>query len=181
MTKIPAFLLKYSLIFYFMLWGTHFPNGTQDIQNSEEDSATVFYFIRHAEKQSVNKNDRNPDLTEEGHERAKSWATIFKFNHLDAVYSTNYKRTMHTAEPIAASKELPITKLNYPNIPYDSLLNVYKGKSVLFVGHSNTSPEMANHFLGEKRFEQMNEKDYGSLFIVTLGNKSPTAVRLNIN
>ncbi|NKI32540.1 phosphoglycerate mutase family protein [Croceivirga thetidis] len=181
MIKIPVALTKYVLFASLLFWGNWCQNTMQDMENRQEGLATTFYFIRHAEKETANKNDRNPDLTNVGIERSNKWAGIFEFIDLDAIFSTNYKRTRNTAKPIAVSKNLPVERLNYPEIPYDSLLSVYKGKQILFVGHSNTTPEMVNYLLGSDVYAQMDENDYGSLFVVTLIDKKATSTRLNLD
>ena len=49
-----------------------------------------------------------------------------------------------------------------------SLNNRLKGKTVLIVGHSNTTPVFANNILGDKIYENMEDNDNASLYIVTL-------------
>ena len=131
---------------------------------------TTYYLIRHAEKDRTDKTNRNPNLNEKGIERAKKWATYFSNIDLDAVYSTNYNRTMQTAKPTADSKNLAIINYN-PRQLYDSIFQQNtKGKTVLVVGHSNTTPVFANKILGEKKYEWMKDDDNSSLFIVTISN-----------
>lgn len=173
--------LNFILIFCLLLGGNTCDTIAQDMQNSLDQEITTFYFIRHAEKDTIDPTNRNPDLLNLGFERAERWADIFEACNLDAVYSTNFKRTMHTAMPTAASKKLQILELEYPNIPYDSLVSTYKGKSVLFVGHSNTTPEMVNHFLGAEQYEFMDEDDFGSLFVLTLVGNKTHAIRLKLD
>ena len=174
-------LVKTTLIIAIALWGNSCKNPSQDIQNSQEAPATTFYFIRHAEKEIVDKGERNPDLSSAGLQRTKKWVNIFKHIQLNAIYSTNYKRTLQTAEPIAEDKMLDVEELVYPETPYEVLIKRHKGQNVLFVGHSNTTPEMVNYFLGEDRFQQLDENDYGSLFAVTLTRDNSSAIRLNLN
>ena len=71
-------------------------------QESQNDSVTtVYYFIRHAEKDRTNSANKNPDLTAMGQLRANNWAKVFSNVALDAVYSTPYNRTQQTAAPVA--------------------------------------------------------------------------------
>ena len=52
---------------------------------------------------------------------------------------------------------------------FDSIFQVNtKGKTVLVVGHSNTTPVFANKILGEKKYENMDDNDNSSLYIVTI-------------
>ncbi len=132
------------------------------------DETTTYYLIRHAEKDRTDKTNRNPNLNKKGLERAKKWAEYFSDIDLDAVYSTKYNRTMQTAEPTAESKGLAIINYN-PRKMYDSIFQQNtKGKTVLVVGHSNTTPVFANKILGEKKYEWMKDDDNSSLYIVTI-------------
>ena len=144
--------------------------------NSEE--TTTYYLIRHAEKDTTDKTNRNPNLNEKGLERAIKWATYFKNISLDAVYSTKYNRTQQTAKPTAESKKLKVLEYN-PSKIYDSIFQQKtKGKTVLIVGHSNTTPVFANKILGEKKYKNMNENDNSTLFIVTIsGDKKISKIK----
>ena len=136
---------------------------------------TTFYLIRHAEKDRSNPSDRNPNLTEEGENRAANWAKYFSDIELDAVYSTNYNRTLQTAKPTAESKNLEIKKYDprtLYNLEFESETD---NKSVLIVGHSNTTPVFANMILKrhndtlrKNTFSYMDDKDNASLYIVTI-------------
>jgi 2,3-bisphosphoglycerate-dependent phosphoglycerate mutase len=132
------------------------------------DETTTYYLIRHAEKDRTDTSNKNPNLNLKGLERAEKWASYFKNIELDAVYSTNYNRTQQTATPTAGSKELVIQSYN-PSKMFDSLFQQNtKGKTVLIVGHSNTTPVFANKIVGEKKYDNMNDHDNASLYIVRL-------------
>ncbi|MGA0403103.1 MAG: histidine phosphatase family protein, partial [Flavobacteriaceae bacterium] len=72
------------------------------------ESITTIYLIRHAEKDRSDKENKNPKLTEEGKQRAERWAEVLGRSKVDAVYSTNYQRTLQTATPIATRNGLEI-------------------------------------------------------------------------
>ncbi|PQJ73102.1 SixA phosphatase family protein [Polaribacter butkevichii] len=132
------------------------------------NETTTYYLIRHAEKDRTNGTNRNPNLNKKGQERAKKWADHFKNIHLDAIYSTNYNRTLQTATPTAESKNLEIIKYN-PRKMYDSIFQQEtKGKTVLVVGHSNTTPAFVNKILGEKKYKDIDDNDNASLYTVTI-------------
>jgi 2,3-bisphosphoglycerate-dependent phosphoglycerate mutase len=129
---------------------------------------TTYYLIRHAEKDRTDTSNKNPNLNLKGLERAEKWASYFKNIELDAVYSTNYNRTQQTARPTAGSKELVIQSYN-PSKMFDNLFQQNtKGKTVLIVGHSNTTPVFANKIVREKKYDNMNDHDNASLYIVRL-------------
>jgi 2,3-bisphosphoglycerate-dependent phosphoglycerate mutase len=139
------------------------------------EKTTTYYLIRHAEKDRTDTLNKNPNLNKNGQERAKRWANYFENIDLEAVYSTEYERTMQTAKRLADSKDLEIQ--NYaPEKMYDAIFQKETiGKKVLIVGHSNTTPVFVNKILGEKKYENMNDTDNASLYIVTITNNKKTS------
>lgn len=129
---------------------------------------TTYYLIRHAEKDRSDEMNGNPSLTFEGETRAQNWSDYFKDIQIDAVYSTKYFRTVETATPTAMTKKLKIQYYDPRNM-YDSVFqDQTKGKSVLVVGHSNTTPMFANKILGDNIYDNMDDRDNSSLYIVTI-------------
>ncbi|QTE23397.1 phosphoglycerate mutase family protein [Polaribacter cellanae] len=147
--------------------------------NSQE--TTTYYLIRHAEKNRTDKTNRNPDLNEDGKERAVKWAAYFNNIHLDAVYSTNYNRTMQTAAPTAKSKDLNIKSYNPRNMFNAEFEKETKGKTVLVVGHSNTTPAFVNKILGKKNYKDLDDNDNASLFVVTISGDKKTSKVKKVN
>ncbi|MAD98580.1 MAG: phosphoglycerate mutase [Flavobacteriaceae bacterium] len=139
-----------------------------------ETETTTYYLIRHAEKDRSDSLNRNPNLTEAGLKRAENWAKYFSNIELDDVYSTNYNRTIQTAQPTAKSKNLEIKSYNPRNL-FDSIFQAEtKGKTVLVVGHSNTTPALANRIfaanmsVAEKPiYKNMDDRDNASLYILS--------------
>ena len=78
------------------------PSYAQEAEKATETS--TFYFIRHAEKDRSDKENRNPTLTQDGLFRAVKWSLVMKNMEFDAVYSTDYNRTKQTAQPTAEKK-----------------------------------------------------------------------------
>ena len=147
----------------------------------EKPVVTTYYLIRHAEKKRINPDDRNPELTSAGEKRAQKWSDTFKDINLDAVYSTNYKRTMMTAQPTAASKNLEIKTYQPNNMDMDAFFQATKGKKVLIVGHSNTTPFMANALVGEMKYKSMDDTNNAGLYIVTITEDSKTSTLIQVN
>lgn len=136
------------------------------IEELGQEEVATFILVRHAEKEYGAK----PGLTKEGLERAERLSFLLKNTELDAVYSTPTKRTRMTAAPTAAAKNLQV-------IPYDATLlkdfatdlkRLYKGKTALIVGHSNTTPAMANFLAGTDENPRFSELDYTNLYVVTV-------------
>ncbi len=154
--------------------------GCRAQENTTSD-VTTYYFIRHAEKDRTDPTEGNPHLTEKGHVRAQNWDTVLQHVAFDAVYATDYYRTKETGQRIADRNKLDITI--YTTEPYfdDVFKTATKGKTVLVVGHSNTSPEFVNAVLGTKKYDHMEDDNNGNLYIVTLNNGNATDMLLRIN
>ena len=142
---------------------------------------TTYYLIRHAEKLRIDITDKNPKLNYEGVKRADAWKEVFTNVKLDAVYSTDYKRTQLTATPTADSKNLPVLLYDSSDMYSASFQHETKGKSVLVVGHSNTTNVFANKVLGLEQYKQINDRNNSNLYIVTVIGEKASSVLLKIN
>ena len=98
--------------------------------NYPVNSCTEVYLIRHAEKDRTDPLNKNPHLNENGKERSLLWNEYFKNNKIDAIYSTNYNRTIETILPISISKGIKPIIYSPSNINYDSFLKkiIEKGR-----------------------------------------------------
>ena len=142
---------------------------------------TTYYLIRHAEKLRIDKTDKNPNLNFNGYKRAEAWKDVFSNVSFDAVYSTEYNRTKLTAKPTAISKNLPILLYN-PNTMYsEAFQNNTKGKTVLVVGHSNTTNVFVNKILGIEKYNEIKDNNNSNLYIVTISNGETSSILLKIN
>jgi broad specificity phosphatase PhoE len=137
--------------------------------NFGQNSTTTYYFIRHAEKVD---NSKNPDLSEIGLERAKLWNEIFSEINLDAIYSTDFKRTLQTITPIANSKKVTIINYDPKTIDIESFKKNTLGKKVLVVGHSNTIPNFVNQIIDKNIYNDIDDVIFGNLYIVTINGDS---------
>ena len=151
------------------------------INLAEKENTSVYYFIRHAEKDRSDSTNKNPSLTLQGLERANKWALFFKDKNIAAVYSTNYKRTQQTALPIAKEQNLEIISYTAKELISEKFIADNKGKNIVIVGHSNTTPELVNSLLGEKKYEDIADRENNNVFIVTLKKNKATAKRVKVN
>lgn len=142
---------------------------------------TTYYFIRHAEKDKSDPTNKNPSLTKEGKLRAQNWANYFKTINLDAVYSTNYIRTMQTATPTAKEKQLDIKNYEPKQEYYQAFKAQNKGKNVLVVGHSNTTPQFVNAVINQNVYKDIDETENNNLFIVTINKDKLTHKKTKVN
>lgn len=156
--------MKYFFSFLFLLLLIQ-PVAAQDSDEAEKDTRLIF--VRHAEK--VNDGSRNPHLSNKGKERASQLAVLLYENYdITSIYSTDYYRTQETVVPL--SEKLGIGINNYglqnPDSLVQEIINLHRGKDVLIMGHSNTTPNLVNIALGEEKFKQIDESDYSNIFVV---------------
>lgn len=145
------------------------------------EETTTYYLIRHAEKDKSDANNQNPNLVVKGLKRAKNWSNHFKNIDLDAIYSTDYKRTIETALPTAMDKDIEITPYNPKTLDLKTFLEDTKNKTVLIVGHSNTTPSFVNKIIGEEKYESIDETINNKLFTVTIQDNNITSKVTNID
>lgn len=141
---------------------------TQEETPQVTSEVTTYYLIRHAEKDRSDSTNKNPGLTKKGFFRAERWAGLFENTSLDAVYSTNYDRTLMTASPTAAAKNLEIQLYDPRDLFSEEFQEATKGKTVLVVGHSNTTPAFVNAIIGADTYPNMSDSDNMSLYMVTV-------------
>jgi 2,3-bisphosphoglycerate-dependent phosphoglycerate mutase len=132
---------------------------------------TTVILVRHAEKAAEPAND--PPLTEEGLQRAKELARVLGRTDVSVIFSTNLKRTRATAKAIASQLHLE-PMLNTPGPTYARdvarrILTHHKGKTILVVGHTNTTRDVIAA-LGVANPPTIPETEFDNLFIVTLAD-----------
>ena len=143
-----------------------------------QSELTTVILVRHAEKGVDEAGD--PDLTELGIKRAKELVRVLQDQPIDAIYSTPFKRTRQTVAPLAEAKALEIEDYNpFKMEEVVDLIANSKGKTLVFSGHSNTTPALINQIIKEDKFKSLDESDYDNLYIVTfseLGNAKVTVL-----
>jgi len=136
------------------------------------EKTTTYFLIRHAEKVRENPADKNPDLNERGFQRAENWKKVLQNISFDVIYSTDYIRTIKTAEPIAKKSNLEIKRYNPSKVDFNLFQLENEGKNVLIVGHSNTVPQFVNGLIKQQKYQEMDDAEFSHLYIVTvIGNQ----------
>lgn len=146
-----------------------------------EPAISTFYFIRHAEKDRTDPENSDPELSQRGLGRAMHWAEILKDVDINAIYTTDYKRTTMTAAPLSIKKDLSLQYYNLEDVNIEQFKIDNLDKNVLVVGHSNTIPEFVNILIENNKYSQMDDTDNGSLYIVQIINGTVTDMRLEFN
>jgi broad specificity phosphatase PhoE len=134
---------------------------------------TTIVVVRHAEKSTDDPTD--PSLSAAGQERAKELSAVLKSAGITDIYTTQYKRTRQTAEPLAqqsgiAIAERPINAANSATYARDlakEILTRSVGKAVLVVGHSNTVPDIVKALSGTA-VSPITDAEYDHIFIVVV-------------
>jgi phosphohistidine phosphatase SixA len=133
----------------------------------------VIYLVRHAERAdagmaAAKTTGSDPELSAAGKSRATALAEVLRDARISAVYSTEYKRSRDTAEPLARAAGIAVTVVS----SNDAAGLVEKMKSatgnVLIVGHSNTVPGLIKA-LGVDEPVTIAEDEYDRLFVVVRG------------
>ena len=151
-----------------------------NVTASYGQEVTTYYLIRHAEKDLSDKSNRDPHLTEIGKARALAWKAIFKEVVFDRIYSTAYYRTQETASPIAEDHQLNVEQYDPRNLYSPDFKQATQGKTVLIVGHSNTTPNLANKIIGKKMYTNIDERIHGNLYIIQCTRGTVTAQLLSL-
>lgn len=132
---------------------------------AQEPIETVIYLIRHAEKADTSANS---DLSAIGFQRADNWLSILQEVNFEAFYSTNYNRTLHTAQPLATHNGKEIALYDPAHLSLQNVIADHSGKTVFIVGHSNTIPQLINSYLGAETYPDMTETEFGNLYKISI-------------
>jgi phosphohistidine phosphatase SixA len=147
-------------------------------------AGTTIVVVRHAEKSTDHPSD--PSLSASGQERARALSSVLSGAGVTDIYTTHYKRTRQTAEPLAQQlgiviQERPINAANSATYARDlaqEILTRSAGKGVLVVGHSNTVPEIVQALSGTA-VPAMTDAEYDHIFVVVIpASGSPRLMQL---
>lgn len=136
---------------------------------------TTIILVRHAEKAFDEGGD--PILTEEGEKRSEELARVLSDVEVDKIFSTDFKRTRQTVMPLAEANDKEIEIYNpFKLDDIISIIEKYKGQTLVFSGHSNTTPVILNKLINEDRYLQLDDEDYDNLYIVSYLKKGSAKV-----
>jgi broad specificity phosphatase PhoE len=141
-----------------------------------QQSPTVVYLIRHAEKQDD--GTRDPALTDQGTERASLLRHMLRDAGITHIHSTEFKRTQLTAAPLARSTGLEVASYDPRDLPaFADWLKANHGRH-LVSGHSNTTPGLVQALGGEPGEPIEEAHEYDRLYIVTIAPDGTVATVL---
>jgi broad specificity phosphatase PhoE len=142
-----------------------------------QESTTTIYLLRHAEKAADGTAD--PGISDAGRERTKAWGEYFKDKKIKSYYSTKYKRAVETASwtgtytlpnPGVPGTTTSLNLRNYDPMTFslNDVAQKHKAESIVIVGHSNTIPTLVNNFIGDRKYPDMQENEFGNLYIIKI-------------
>lgn len=136
----------------------------------------TFILLRHAEKDAAPGINRiDPDLSAAGAERARRLIEITKLYKPEQIFSTVYKRTRQTAAPLSEAVR-PGYRIQTQGYDFNKLeelaANLLKSnaRTIVIVGHNNTTPEMANILIKQEKYKQLAESEYDKIWIIKIKN-----------
>ena len=135
-------------------------------------NSTVVIVIRHAEKESVSAPD--PPLSAAGEARAALLARMFGqaqgAGRIDAIYISAALRNRMTAAPLAARLGIVpiVAPTDNPKAFARRIVRENSGKRVLVIGHVNTVPDLVAALSGRSDIPPIDEKEFGTMYIVTV-------------
>lgn len=140
--------------------------GISWAQEQEKKERTTLILVRHAEK--VDDGTRDPSLSDAGKARTLALVDLLRETPVDAIYTTPYKRTRETVTPLATEKGIALKEYK----PHDwetlkKIIEENQGKTIVMVGHSNTTPWVAKVLSGEE-YPDWKDDDYNNVLIVTV-------------
>ncbi|MBT5925536.1 MAG: histidine phosphatase family protein [Verrucomicrobia bacterium] len=133
-----------------------------------EYKPVVVFAIRHAEKVDQSKD---PELSDAGKERAALLAQMLRSAQIEYIHSSPYIRTMSTAAPTAQAHGVKVQEYDPRDLP--NLVEKVRimGGRHLIVGHSNTTPLLAELLTDEKSPAINEAEEFDRLYVLTVGKE----------
>lgn len=145
----------------------HNPGDTTD---AAETFPTIVYLVRHAEKDTSDAKNEDPELTPAGEARAEALRDLLAGQEIDALYTTKFIRNKKTLQPLADERQLEMQQYeahDFGNLK-KQILEQHLGETVVVVGHSNTILPIIEAFGAEKPVKEITDSEYSYLFKLTV-------------
>lgn len=144
-------------------------------------ATTVVVVVRHAEVDTA--ADPDPGLSVDGRERAARLAKMLSqarpVRAIDAIFTSEFRRTQQTATPLSETLALPLNVV--PAATWSSLprkiTRQHRGEYVFVTGSTNTIPSLIEALSGEQ--VSVREDEFDAMFVVFVPQFSkPKVVRI---
>jgi len=138
----------------------------------ESQATTTIIFVRHAEKADAPAGD--PGLSEAGRRRVaeltRQLVDADVVAGVDAIYSTPFRRTQETVQPLADALGLDVNLYDPSDneAVLETILKRHKGKIILVVAHSNTVPTLIADLGASKKVPPIAEDEYDNIYIISI-------------
>ena len=138
----------------------------------ESQATTTIIFVRHAEKSLSPAED--PGLNDAGRlrvaELTRQLIDADVVAGVDAIYSTPFRRTQETVQPLADALNLPIREYSPQDneTVLDTILKSHKGKIILVVGHANTVPNLIANLGASKKVPPIRAQEYDNIYVISI-------------
>jgi len=136
-------------------------------------SSSTVVLVRHGEKAA---ESGNPELTDAGRTRARALARVVRDLGIGVIYSTPFRRTEQTAAPVAVALDLDVTVVEIADDHAGKMARHLRAEAsvsaALYVGHSNTVPEIATA-LGCDDVPPIADGEYDTLWLVSFEGDAP--------
>ena len=138
----------------------------------ESQATTTIIFVRHAEQTSH--DDADPSLSDAGKRRVaeltRQLADADVVAGIDAIYSTSYKRSTETVQPLADRLDLPINIYDAADTEavLETILKTHKGEIIVVVGHSNTVPVLIANLGASKNVPTIARGEFDNIYIISI-------------
>jgi broad specificity phosphatase PhoE len=141
---------------------------------STAEAQRAVILVRHSERLD---NSTDSPLSDIGRARSERLASELKDAGITAIYTSQYRRTIETAEPLAKARGVKpeVVAADEETKLLERLRTVNANDVVLIVGHSNTLPALIKA-LGAKEVA-IADSDYTNLFIL-IPALAPVLLRL---
>lgn len=132
-------------------------------------ASTTIILVRHAEKQIVPPENKDPDISVAGLARAQELARMFGASGVGAIYATQFKRTQQTVKPLADKLGIQVNQFEAKKTS-DLVKHIREhnaGQVIFIAGHNNTVPEIIAA-LGGPQLPIIPEAEFDNLYILTV-------------
>ncbi|MGC2238740.1 MAG: histidine phosphatase family protein [Pyrinomonadaceae bacterium] len=142
-----------------------------------QNGEITYILLRHAEKDtSPAANKADVDLTQQGRERAVRFFETVREYKPEQIFSTIFRRTRETVTPLAQNLNpdyrLMIQTYDYAEIEeFAERLLKLDAKTIVVVGHNNTTPQLANLLIKQEKYATLPETEYGKIWIIKIKRK----------
>jgi len=138
-------------------------------QSPPNQAPVTIVLVRHAEKEVVPPENKDPNLSLAGQARAQELARMFGAAGITSIYATQYKRTQQTVKPLADKLGLTAKQVEAQKTPdlIKQIRAAKPGDVVFLAGHNNSVPEIIAA-LGGPKLPIIPETEYDNLFIMTV-------------